>query len=135
MDLNKILKSIQLDHDKEKLSDIFGITDDEINNFSREMAKKAKGIAAGTASVSEIIEHLCHNVEMNDIKQLLCFCFIAGMGYKDAEHKYRLEQMRGDVLDMAIRMKNKDGDHFKPSDLIDSKALTKCIEDSDGKEF
>ena len=100
-----------------------------------ESYQKAKGIAAGTASVSEIIEHLCHNVEMNDIKQLLCFCFIAGMGYKDAEHKYRLEQMRGDVLDMAIRMKNKDGDHFKPSDLIDSKALTKCIEDSDGKEF
>ena len=52
-----------------------------------------------------------------------------------AQHHAKMDDMRSDVLDMAIKMKDKMGEGFDPKDMIDKEALQKVITESDGTDF
>ena len=68
-------------------------------------------------------------------EELIVFMFIGGMGYGQAQHHSKMDDMRSDVLDMAIKMKDKMGEGFDPKDMIDREALQRVINDSDGTDF
>ena len=138
MDINTLyqyLKDLELDHSREKLSEIFGVTDDQIHKFSKSMAKISHEIREGNKGVSDIIQHIIDNMNIKAPEELIVFMFIGGMGYGHAEHHSKMDDMRADVLDMAIKMKDKMGEGFNPKDMIDKEALQRVINDSDGTDF
>lgn len=131
--LNEQLKEIQLNHDESSLQSCFNISDDKVDEFGRTMAEIGSKIP--DMQVTEIIEHVLTNSEINTLQELICTMFIAGMGTAESKHREGLESMRQDVLDMAINAKSRNGDPVKPEDFIERDKIIDAMNRSDGKEF
>lgn len=131
--LNEALKKIKLNHDENSIKAAFDIDDSKIDEFSKTMA--VIGHELENMSVTKIIEHVLKNNELNSLEELICVMFVAGMGTAESKHRSSLENMRQDVLDLALSLKDKKGESIKPSEFISAEQIQQLFDESDGKEF
>lgn len=131
--LNEALKNIKLNHDEGSIQGCFGIDDDKVEQFSRTMAQISHKME--DMPLSEIIEHVIDKNEINTLNELICTMFVAGMGIAEAKHKTGLDNMRNEVIDMALTLKEKNGNPINPSDFISAEQIQQVFNESDGEEF